>query len=395
VYALAEQLSRRVNSIEASPIRKLIDVVGKIPNVIGLHAGEPDFDTPMHIKDAAKKALEEGYTHYTHTAGLLELREAIAEKLSKENNVKADAETEITVTVGGFAALYSTFQTVINPNDEVIVTEPSWPSYKGFIKLAGGIPIPLQLNAPNYPLDVNSLKEKITEQTKLVVINNPNNPTGAVYSLKQLKALASLAKKHDFLVLSDEVYEKIVFDNLHHHSIAGLTGMKKKTITVNSFSKTYAMTGWRVGYVVANEQITAGIRRVHSYAVSCVSPAFQKAALTALTTDHGCVQQMVRKYKERRDITVEALNDIPRLQCTKPKATFYLFPNVQQLDLSSTKLAEQMLKKAKVATIPGSAFGPSGEGHLRMSIAVSKKDLLEAVKRIKKFAKALPSHNDR
>jgi len=392
---LAESLSTRVNSIETSPIRKLIDMVDKIPNVIGLHAGEPDFDTPMHIIEAAKKALNEGHTHYTHTAGLPELREAIAEKLLKENNIKADPETEITVTVGGFAALFSTFQTVINPADEVIVTEPSWPSYEGFIKLSGGIPVHLQLKAPDYPLDVNSLKEKITEHTKMVVINNPNNPTGAVYSKKELKVLASLAKKHGFLVLADEVYEKIVFDNTHHYSIASLTGMKEKTITVNSFSKTYAMTGWRIGYVVSNEKITTGIRRIHSYAVSCVSPAFQKAALTALTAPNDCVQQMVRKYKERRDITVEALNDIPGLQCIKPKGTFYLFPDVQGLGLPSANLAEQMLKKAKVATIPGSAFGPSGEGHLRMSISVSKKDLLEAVKRIKSFVRTLPSRRDR
>jgi len=395
VYTLAESLSTRVNSIETSPIRKLIDMVDKIPNVIGLHAGEPDFDTPMHIIEAAKKALNEGHTHYTHTAGLPELREAIAEKLLKENNIKADPETEITVTVGGFAALFSTFQTVINPADEVIVTEPSWPSYEGFIKLSGGIPVHLQLKAPDYPLDVNSLKEKITEHTKMVVINNPNNPTGAVYSKKELKVLASLAKKHGFLVLADEVYEKIVFDNTHHYSIASLTGMKEKTITVNSFSKTYAMTGWRIGYVVSNEKITTGIRRIHSYAVSCVSPAFQKAALTALTAPNDCVQQMVRKYKERRDITVEALNDIPGLQCIKPKGTFYLFPDVQGLGLPSANLAEQMLKKAKVATIPGSAFGPSGEGHLRMSISVSKKDLLEAVKRIKSFVRTLPSRRDR
>ena len=395
MYTLAESLSTRVNSIETSPIRKLIDMVDKIPNVIGLHAGEPDFDTPMHIIEAAKKALNEGHTHYTHTAGLPELREAIAEKLLKENNIKADPETEITVTVGGFAALFSTFQTVINPADEVIVTEPSWPSYEGFIKLSGGIPVHLQLKAPDYPLDVNSLKEKITEHTKMVVINNPNNPTGAVYSKKELKVLASLAKKHGFLVLADEVYEKIVFDNTHHYSIASLTGMKEKTITVNSFSKTYAMTGWRIGYVVSNEKITTGIRRIHSYAVSCVSPAFQKAALTALTAPNDCVQQMVRKYKERRDITVEALNDIPGLQCIKPKGTFYLFPDVQGLGLPSANLAEQMLKKAKVATIPGSAFGPSGEGHLRMSISVSKKDLLEAVKRIKSFVRTLPSRRDR
>lgn len=392
---MARQLSKRVNSIETSPIRNLIDMVDKIPDVIGLHAGEPDFDTPMHIREAAKNALEEGYTHYAHTAGLLELREALAEKLLKENNIKADPETEITVTAGGFAALYSTLQTVIDPGDEVIVTEPTWPSYKGLIRLARGTPIPLQLKAPDYPLDVDLLAEKITEQTKMVVINNPNNPTGAVYSLKQLDGLASLAREHEFLLLSDEVYEKIVFDDSHHHSVASLAGMKEKTITANSFSKTYAMTGWRVGYVVANEQITAGIRRVHSYAVSCVSPAFQKAALTALTTNDSCVQQMVGEYKERRDITVEALNEIPRLRCIKPKATFYLFPNVQRLGLSSANLAEQMLKKAKVATIPGGAFGRSGEGHLRMSIAASKKDLLQAVKRITNFVKALPSHNDR
>ncbi len=390
MYTLTEQLSARVNSTETSPIRKLIDMADRTPNVIGLHAGEPDFDTPIHIREAAKKALNEGYTHYTHTAGLPELREAIAEKLLKENNIKADSETEITVTVGGFAALFSTFQAVINPGDEVIVTEPTWPSYKGFTKLSGGILVPLQLKAPDYPLDINSLTEKITEHTKMVVINNPNNPTGAVYSQKQLRDLAFLAKKHDFLVLADEVYEKIVFDNTPHYSIASLTAMKEKTITVNSFSKTYAMTGWRVGYVVANKQITSGIRRIHSYTASCVSPAFQKAALAAITGPDECVQQMVREYKERRDMTVEALNDIPFLQCIKPKGTFYLFPDIEGLDLPSANVSEQILKKAKVATIPGSAFGSSGEGHLRVAIAASKKDLLEAVKRIANFVKALP-----
>ncbi len=384
-----KQLSTRVNSIETSPIRKLIDMADKIPNVIGLHAGEPDFDTPMHIRESAKKALDKGYTHYTHTAGLPELREAIAEKLLKENNFKADPETEITVTVGGFAALFSTLQTVINPDDEIIITEPTWPSYKGLIKLAGGTSIPLQLKAPNFSLDMDLLEEKISERTKMVIINNPNNPTGAVYDIQELKALASLAKKHNFLVLADEVYGKIIFDDAKHFSIASLAGMEEKTITINSFSKTYAMTGWRVGYVVANEQITVGIRRIHSYAVSCVSPAFQKAALTALTDSQECVQQMVKEYKERRDITVEALNDIPRLHCAKPKGTFYLFPDVQELGLSSDNLAEQMLKKAKVATIPGTAFGSSGEGHLRISIAVSRKDLLEAVKRIQDFVKTL------
>jgi len=384
-----ERLSVRVNSIETSPIRKLIDMVDKIPNVIGLHAGEPDFDTPAHIKAAAKKALDEGYTHYTHTAGLPKLREAIAEKLMKENNIKADPETEITVTGGGFAAAFSTLQAVINPDDEVIIPEPVWPSYEGLVKLAGGKPVLFQLKAPKYSLNTDLLKEKITERTKMVIINTPNNPTGAVYRPQELMALASIAKKRDFLVLADEVYEKIVFDDARHFSIASLAGMKERTVTINSFSKTYAMTGWRVGYVVANEQITAGLRRIHSYAVSCVSPILQKAAFMALTASQDCVQQMVKEYKERRDIAVEALNNISGFKCAKPKGTFYLFPDIQGVGLPSFKLAKLMLKEARVATIPGSAFGKSGEGHLRMSIAVSRNHLLEAIKRIEKFVKSL------
>ena len=384
----AERLSIRVNSIKTSPIRKLIDMVDEIPDVIGLHAGEPDFDTPAHIREAAKKALDEGYTHYTYTAGLPELRAAIAEKLMKENNIKADPETEITVTVGGFAAIFATLEAVINPGDEVIIPEPVWPSYEGLVKLAGGKPVLFELNPPNYSLNTDLLKETITERTKMVIINTPNNPTGAVYKSQELAALASMTKKHDLLVLADEAYEKIIYDDARHFSIASLAGMKERTVTVNSFSKTYAMTGWRVGYVVANGQITAGLRRIHSYAVSCVSPILQKAAFTALTASQDCVKQMVKEYKERRDIVVEAVNNISGFQCAKPKGTFYLFPDIQGVGLPSVKLAELMLREAKVATIPGSAFGKSGEGHLRMSIAVSRNNLLDATKRIENFMKS-------
>jgi len=239
----------------------------------------------------------------------------------------------------------------------------------------------------------NLLKEKITEHTKMVMINTPNNPVGAVYAPQELEALASLAREFDFLVLADEVYEKIVFDDAHHFSIASLAGMRERTVTVNSFSKTYAMTGWRVGYVVANEQITTGLRRIHSYAVSCVSPILQKAAFTALTASQDYVQQMVEEYKERRDIAVKALNNISGFRCTKPEGTFYLFPDTQAVGLPSVKLAELMLKEARVATIPGSAFGRSGEGHLRISIAVSRNNLIEAIKRIEEFAKSRSSLN--
>jgi aspartate/methionine/tyrosine aminotransferase len=384
-----KELSARVNSLQTSPIRKLIDLVERTPNVIGLHCGEPDFDTPIHIREAAKKALDEGYTRYTPTAGLMELREAIAEKLRKENNVKADPETEITVTVGGFAAIFSTLQAVINPGDEVIIPEPVWPSYGGLVKLAGGNPVLFQLRAPDYALNTALLEEKLTERTRMVIINTPNNPTGAVYKPEELEALASLAMKHDFLVLADEVYEKIVFDDAKHFSIASLAGMRERTVTVNSFSKTYAMTGWRVGYVVANEKITAGLRRVHSYAVSCVSPISQRAALAALTAPQDRVGRMVKEYKERRDIFVEALNNLSGFNCVKPKGTFYVFPDIHGAGLPSVDFAERMLKEAGVAAIPGSAFGRSGEGHLRMSVAVSRDSLFEAMKRIKRFVASL------
>lgn len=387
-------LSARVASLETSPIRKLIDLVGKMPDVIRLHAGEPDFDTPLCIREAAKNALDCGYTHYAHTAGLLELREAIAEKAWKDNRVKADPETEITVTCGGFGALFATFLSVLNSGDEVLVAEPCWPSYKGFIRLAGGVPVFVKLAPPDYALDATSVQGKITERTKMVVLNNPNNPTGAVYDLPQLQVVASLAREHDLLVLADEVYEKIVYDDTRHHSFAGVPGMHDRTITVNSFSKTYAMTGWRVGYAIANPQITAAIRRVHSYTMSCVSPAYQKAAVTALTRAQDSVQQMVNEYKERRNIAVEALNRVPGLRCVKPHGTFYLFPDIRGLGLPSAILAEQLLTKAKVATIPGSAFGPRGEGHLRISVAASRGDLVEAVKRIDDFARRLPSGVD-
>jgi len=385
----AEILSERVSCLETSPIRKLIDLVGKIPDVVGLHAGEPDFDTPEHVKEAAKRALDEGLTHYTYTAGLPELREAIAEKLWRDNHVKADPETEITVTVGGFAAIFCALQAVLNPGDEVVIPEPVWPSYSGLVRLAGGKPVLLRLEPPGYQLNVELLKKRLSEHIRMIVINTPNNPTGAVYGVKELEALASLAKKNDFLVLADEVYEKIVFDDARHVSIASLGGMRDRTITVNSFSKTYAMTGWRVGYVVANEEITAGLRRVHSYAVSCVSPILQKAACTALTESQDCVRRMVREYRERRDIFVEALNKIDGFNCLKPKGTFYVFPDIKNFGLPSAELAERMLKEAKVAAIPGSAFGQSGEGHLRMSVAVSRNDLTRAIKRIEDFVKSL------
>jgi aminotransferase len=378
-------LSKRVQSIEPSPIRKIIDLAETRPDIIGLHAGEPDFPTPKHIVEAGSRALDDGYTHYTHTAGLLQLREAISRKLLEENGIGANPKTEISVTTGGFAAIFATIQATINPGDEVLIPQPSWPSYAGFVHLADGVPVPIPLHGPDFEPTRDEVNQRITERTKMIFLNSPNNPTGAVYSESCLLELAKLATEHGLLILTDEVYEKIVYDGNKHFSIASRPEFKNSTITVNSFSKTYAMTGWRVGYVVANEAITNGIRKMHGYMASCAAAPAQKAALDALSGPQDCISEMIEEYHRRRDLIVSGLNEIDGFQCEPPKGTFYAFPNISKLKLPSAKIAEQLLEQAKLATIPGSAFGEAGEGYLRLSFATSQRNILEALARIKKW----------
>jgi aminotransferase len=378
-------VSKRVQSIEPSPIRKIIDLAETRPDIIGLHAGEPDFPTPKHIVDAGSRALDEGYTHYTHGAGLLQLREKISRKLLGENGIVADPKTEITVTTGGFAAIFATIQATINPGDEVIVLQPSWPSYPGFVLLAGGVPVPVPLHGPDFQPSREDVNQRITDRTRMILVNSPNNPTGAVYSQNCLLELARLAKEHGLLILTDEVYEKMVFDGNKHFSIASRSEFKNSTITVNSFSKTYAMTGWRVGYVVADEAITNGIRKMHGYMASCAAASAQKAALEALSGPQDCINEMAEEYRRRRDLIVRGLNEIDGFQCEPPKGTFYAFPNVSKLELPSAVIAEQLLEQAKLAAIPGSAFGKAGEGYLRLSFATSQRNILEALARIRNW----------
>jgi aminotransferase len=376
-------VSKRVQSIEPSPIRKIIDLAETRPDIVGLHAGEPDFPTPRHIVEAGSRALDDGYTHYTHGAGMLQLREAISRKLLEENGIAADPKTEVTVAVGGFAAIFASIQATINPGDEVIVLQPSWPSYAGFVRLADGVPIPVSLHGPDFEPNRADIEEHITNKTKMVVVNSPNNPTGTVYSQNSLLELAKMARNYGLLILTDEVYEKIAFDGNKHFSIASRADFKDSTITVNSFSKTYAMTGWRIGYVIANEAITNGIRKIHGYMASCASASAQKAALEALSGPQDCVSEMVEEYRRRRDLIVKGLNDIDGFHCVPPKGTFYAFPSISGLGLSSTKIAEELLGRAKLAGIPGSAFGEAGEGYLRLSFATSQRNIQEALARIK------------
>jgi len=377
------RVSRRAQSIQPSPIRKIIDLSESRPGIIGLHAGEPDFGTPKRIVDAGTRALQEGYTHYTHGAGLLELREAISRKLLEENGIEADARTEVTVTAGGFAAIFAAIQATIDPEDEVIVPQPSWPAYPGFIRLAGGLPVLAPLRGPDFEPKRQDIEPLITKKTKMIVINSPNNPTGAVYTHESLMDLANLANDRGLFILADEVYEKLIYDGNKHFSIASRCEFKESTITVNSFSKSYAMTGWRVGYVVASEAVSVSIRKIHGYMVSCAPACAQKAALEALSGPQDCVSEMLEEYRGRRDLIVRGLNDIDGFECTTPKGTFYAFPNVRRLGMSSAKIAEELLDQAKLATVPGSAFGEAGEGYLRLSFATSRENIEEALAKIK------------
>lgn len=375
--------SKRAQSIEPSPIRKIIDLSESRSDIIGLHAGEPDFTTPSHIVEAGVRSLRDGYTHYTHGAGILQLREAIARKLHGENGIEANPKTEITVTAGGFAAIFAITQATLDPGDEVLILQPSWPSYSGFVRLAGGVPVPVSLQGPDFEPSRKMLEHHTTEKTKMIVINSPNNPTGSVYSRDCLSSLAEFAQDHDMLVVSDEVYEKIVFDGNEHFSLASRPEFKDSVVTVNSFSKTYAMTGWRVGYVIANESITTSIRKIHGYMVSCAPSDAQRAALGALLGPQDCVNEMVGEYAARRDRIVKGLNEVEGFRCVAPKGTFYAFPDASRLNIPSAEIANKLLEEAKVASIPGSAFGAAGEGYLRFSFATSQQNIEEGISRVK------------
>lgn len=380
--------SARTLAVEPSPIRKLVDAISATPGVVGLHVGEPDFDTPAHIKQAAAKALNTGYTHYTNTAGIPELREAIAQKLERENGIDVDPENEVLVTHGGYAAIYASLQALTDPGDEILLIEPAW-TYDGFIALAGGIKVPCGLNGPGFELTRDALESKVSDRTKLILVSSPNNPTGNMFSREELEIVAEVAKARDLLVLSDEVYEKLIYDGLSHYSIASFPGMGDRTITANSFSKTYAMTGWRIGYIAAGKEIATAIKKVVAYGYGCINAAVQKAAVEALTGPQDCVKEMLKEYDRRRHLIVKGLNEISGVKCEKPKGAFYAFANVSSFKLSSQEFAAMLLQKAKVATIPGSAFGSSGDGYLRISFATSQENIVEGLDRIRKFVYGL------
>jgi len=376
------------DSIENSPpsiIGKLLSIASEYKDVISLAIGEPDLDTPEHIIKAGIDALKTKYTHYTSNFGFLELREAIAEKLDKENDFKVDPKNEIIVTCGAGAAIDLFMRTVLNPGDEVIVQDPGYFNYIYVGAFLDTKVVPLHVKEGNeFSLKPEDLEEKITEKTKLLVINSPANPTGSVIPEKDLRKIADIAIENDLLVLTDEIYEKLIYDE-KHFSIASVPGMKDRCVLINGFSKAYAMTGWRVGYAAGNREIIDKMGVIGAYTTICAPAVSQKAAISALKGNQECVEEMRKEYDKRRRYIVKRLNEIG-IPTVMPKGAFYAFPNISQYG-TSEDIWKLFLEKANVSTTPGTAFGKYGEGYLRFSYANSLENIEKALSNIEKVVK--------
>ena len=375
-----------VTNMQPSGIRKFFDIVNQMSDAISLGVGEPDFSTPWHIREAGIYSLERGRTYYTSNAGLPELRNEIC-KYMKKYNIDCTPD-EVLVTVGGSEGVDVAMRTIIKPGDEVIVPEPSFVCYKPCVALAGGVPVPVETKAENeFRLTKEELLEKITPKTKLLVLSYPNNPTGAVMPLENLREIAEVVKKHNIMVLSDEIYAELTYEG-EHHSIASLPDMKERTIVVNGFSKSFAMTGWRLGFTVANKTLTKAMTKVHQYAIMCSPTASQYAAIEALKNGEESINAMVREYNDRRRIIVDGFNKMG-LECFEPRGAFYIFPSIKSTGLTSQEFCEKLLESQKVAVVPGTAFGECGEGFIRVSYAYSIQEINVAMDRIRAFVESL------
>jgi aminotransferase len=379
-------LSAKVRSVPPSGIRRFFDIAATMKDVISLGIGEPDFVTPDAIRRAGIEAIERGETHYTSNSGTLELRSALSNKLLELYGVRYDPETELVITVGVSEALQCTMLAVIDPGDEVIVVEPSFVAYKPSVVFAGGTPVVVPSCVENdFQVTGKDIERAVTSHTKMIFIGYPNNPTGAVMSRERLQEIADVAERHDLLVLSDELYDRLVY-GVEHVCFATLPGIRDRTILLGGFSKNYAMTGWRVGYAAANPEILAAIRKVHQYVIMSAPTMSQMAATEALLNGEASVQEMVNEYDQRRRMMVTGLNTIG-LPTFEPHGAFYTFPDIRPTGLSSEEFSEKLLYEERVAAVPGPAFGESGVGFVRMAYANSMANLEEALTRIERFSK--------
>ena len=336
-------------------------------DVIHMEIGRPDFDTPAFIKDAARDSLAAGHVFYTSNYGTPQLRRAVAKKLKRDNSIDCAPE-EVLITIGVGEGTYAAIAAFLEPGEEVLVPDPVWLNYIHVPHFFEAKPVSYSLREDrDFQIDPAELERLITPKTKMLVINSPGNPTGAVQSRETLEAVADVAKKHDLIVVSDEIYEKLVYGDVKHVSIASLPGMKERTVTLNGFSKCYSMTGWRLGYAAAPAEFIQAMVRVHQYINTCASSFVQDAGVVALEGGEESVREMVREYQRRRDYAVSAVNAIPGLRCATPGGAFYIFINIQKYGKSSQEMADYLLDEARVALVPGSAFGPNGEGYVRLS----------------------------
>ncbi|AGT33263.1 aminotransferase A [Geobacillus genomosp. 3] len=381
-------VSETVAGLKPSGIRRFFDLASGMEGVISLGVGEPDFVTSWGIREASILSLEQGYTSYTANAGLPELRQEIAAYLRRKFRVCYRPETEILVTVGASQAIDLALRAIVDPGDEVIVVEPSFVAYEPLVVLAGGTPVSVRTSgADGFQLNLAQLEQAITERTKAVVICSPNNPTGTVFSPAELEALARLAEAHDLLVIADEIYAELTYEG-EYMSMAAVNGMRERTILISGFSKGFAMTGWRLGFAAAPEDILQAMLKIHQYAMMCAPTMAQYGALEALRNGEHDVEQMRNSYRRRRNYFVASLNEIG-LPCHVPGGAFYAFPSIRHTGLTSEQFAEQLLLEEKVAVVPGNVFGQSGEGYIRCSYASSLEQLQEAVKRMKRFLERL------
>lgn len=376
-------LSQMVMSIEPSGIRRFFDIASTMDNVISLGVGEPDFDTPWHIREEGIYSLEKGRTFYTSNAGLLPLREEIAAYLKRRFSLTYDAD-EIMVTVGGSEAIDIAFRTMLDAGDEVIIPEPCFVSYVPCVTMAGGVPVRLPLEEKDqFKLTKQKLLSAITEKTKMVVLPFPNNPTGAIMSREELQIVADVIKEKDLFVLSDEIYSELSYQG-NHVSIAAIPGMLERTVVINGFSKSYAMTGWRLGYAAGPKEVIKQMIKVHQFVIMSAPTTSQYAAIEALRNGDADVARMREDYDERRRFLVKELTKMG-LPCFEPMGAFYVFPNISRFGMTSEEFAKRLLEEQRVAVVPGSAFGECGEGFLRISYAYSIDDLKKALVKIQKF----------
>jgi aminotransferase len=376
-------ISDRSKSVVRSGIRVMYDLASGVDGLVHLEIGEPDFPTPQHIVEAAKQALDQGYTHYTPNAGYKDLRETVARKLLRDNRIEADSESEVIITSGAMQAISSTLLVTINPGDEVIIPDPAYESFVRQTKFAGGLPVQVEVSEEDeFRLKPDNVEKAITKKTKMIIINSPANPTGSVMLRADLEGIAELAIQHDLLVLSDEIYEKILYDDARHYSIASFPGMKERTITVFALSKTYAMTGWRIGYAIGPKTIIKEMVKLQEFTVSCATSICQRAAIAALDGPQGFLANVVTEFERRRDFMHDQITKVDGISCVKPKGAFYLFPNVSKTKLRKDNPAGDLLEKCKVVTAPGSAFGGCGNGHVRISLAASMDNLKMGAERM-------------